>query len=285
VGADPRLNAYRHDLADERLRGVVASPRYVAGREGRVVAGLAPLRGTPDARAATISFFHYGEAVLVFAEAGGFAWCQSQLDSYVGYVDAAHIAQGAAPRPTHYVATLGSYAYEAPDLRLPAQEFLPRHSAVAVVDSGLITRGSEYARLDTGLYLPLACLAPTPPRSADLAAAAALYLGCPYLWGGRSFLGLDCSGLVQSAFRDIDRLVPRDTDMQQGAIGDAAVVAEIADLRRNDLLFLPGHVLIYEGDGAVIHADGATMTVRRDALAALMQARGWTLATFAVRRP
>ena len=114
-----------------------------------------------------------------------------------------HVALGPAPPPTHYVATPGSYAYEVPDLRSPPRDFLPRHAAVAVVETGLMTRGTEYARLDTGHCLPLACLSREPPRSPDIAAAAALYLGVPYLWGGKSFLGIDCSGLVQNAFRDI----------------------------------------------------------------------------------
>ena len=172
-----------------------------------------------------------------------------------------------------------------PDLRSPPRDFLPRHAAVTVAETGLVTRGTEYARLDTGLYLPLACLSPEPPRSPDIAAAAALYLGCPYLWGGRSFLGIDCSGLVQNAFRDIGQTVLRDTDMQRDTIGAPIRAAAEADLRRNDLLYMPGHVLIYEGDGRVIHADGASMTVRREPLAGFMRPRGLAVASFVVRRP
>jgi cell wall-associated NlpC family hydrolase len=284
VTLDPRLNAYRADLADTRLRGQIEAQRYIAGQSARVIAGLAPLRRAPDMQSETVTFSHYGEGVLVFDEADGFAWCQSLFDRYVGYLDAAQIARGARAAATHFVAALGAYAYAAPDLRAAAREFLPRHSAVVVAESGLVTRGTEYARLDTGLYLPLACLADEPPRSPDLASAAALYLGCPYLWGGRSFLGLDCSGLVQAAFQDLCETVPRDTGMQAAAIGAAAAVSTLADLRRSDLLYLPGHVLIYEGSGMVIHADGASLTVRRDDLAALIAARGWTPTMFTVRR-
>lgn len=283
---DPRLNAYRQDLADARLRGQVAAPRYVTGRPARVVAGRAPVRRSPNLPAETLTFYHYGEDLLVFDEADGFLWCQSLFDCYVGYVEAAQIMPGAAPAPTHFVATTGCYLYEAPDLRSPAVDFLPRHSAVAVAETGLITRGTGYGRLDTGGYVPLACLAVSPPRSSDLIAAAELYLGCPYLWGGRSFLGIDCSGLVQNAFRDIGIRALRDTDMQRDTIGAAlAAVASEDDLRRGDLIYIPGHVLIYAGGGAVIHADGATMTVRRDNLAALMRARGLDFAGFVVRRP
>ncbi len=165
------------------------------------------------------------------------------------------------------------------------RDFLPRHAAVTVAETGLVTRGTEYARLDTGLFLPLACLSREPPRSEDIAAAAALYLGCPYLWGGRSFLGIDCSGLVQNAFRDIGIAVLRDTDMQRDTIGAHIPAVAETDLRRNDLLYMPGHVLIHEGAGSVIHADGASMTVRREPLADFMRTRGLTIAGFVVRRP
>jgi cell wall-associated NlpC family hydrolase len=281
---DKRLNAYRADLADARLRGTVAAPRYVEGRMARVVAGHAAVRPSPDPQAEVSTFYHYGEALLVFDEARGHAWCQSLFDFYVGYVETRHIAVGPARKATHFVATSGAWAYDAPDLRSAPSDFLPRHSAVVVAESGLVTRGTEYVRLDTGRHLPLACLSPHPPRSPDIVAAAALYLGCPYLWGGRSWLGIDCSGLVQNAFRDLALTVPRDTDMQQGAIGERVPVDREADLRRGDLLYLPGHVLIYAGDGAAIHADGATMTVRRDDLARLMRERGLAFSGFVVRR-
>ena len=282
-GPDPRLNAYRADLADARLRGVVAAARYVAGRAARVVAGIAPVRAGPGVRAEIVTHYHYGEPVTVFAEDGGYAWCQSLLDSYVGYVAASELRIAPAPPPTHFVATMGCFAYEAADLRSNPIDFLPRHAAV-VAETGLITRDTQYARLDTGGFLPLACLAREPPRSADMVGAATLYLGCPYLWGGRSWRGVDCSGLVQSAFRDMGVAVLRDTDMQRDTIGVAIAPDHPRELRRADLLFLPGHVLIHAGGGRVIHADGATMTVRRDRLAALMRSRRWTLSDFVVRR-
>jgi cell wall-associated NlpC family hydrolase len=284
VTLDPRLNAYRADLADLRLSGRVAAPLHVAGREARIIGGVVPMRRQPSHDAALDTQCHYGEPVLLFDEGDGFAWCQSLFDGYVGYVEARHIAIGLAPEPTHFVATPGSYCYEVPDLRSAVRAFLPRHSAVVVAAAGLVTRGTEYARLDTGGHLPLACLAPLPPRSPDIVAAAKLYLGCPYLWGGRSWLGLDCSGLVQSAFRDLGVTVPRDTDMQREAIGDVVATGDPSDLRRGDLIFLPGHVLIREGAGSVIHADGASMTVRRDILVEWLRAHDLALAGLTVRR-
>ena len=281
---DPRLNAFRPDLADVRLRDQIETERYVTGEEAVVTAGLLPVRREPKPDAPLDTFFQFGEPVLVFETGSDFAWCQSRFDRYVGYVDARYIAVGPAKPPTHFVVTMGSHRYVEPDLRSPIIDFLPRHSTVTVTEIALLTRGTEYARLDTGGYLPLACLSPDPPHSPDIVAAAERYLGCPYLWGGKSFLGIDCSGLVQNAFRDIGVTVLRDTDMQRDSIGSTVTITTADELRGGDLIFIPGHVLIYAGGGSVIHADGGTMTVRRDDLAALMRVRGWTFDTFTVRR-
>jgi cell wall-associated NlpC family hydrolase len=282
---DPRLHAFRDDLADERLRGRVEARRFVEGRPARVVAGRAPVKKSPAPDAELLTFYHYGEPLLVFEAAGGGAWCQSFIDDYVGYVAAEQIAIiDSTLEPTHFVANLGAYIYRAADLRSSVIDFLPRHSPVIAAETGLLTRGTEYARLDTGGFLPLTCLSPEPPGSTDIVAAAAFYLGCPYLWGGKSFLGIDCSGLVQNAFRDLGILVLRDTDMQRDTIGEEVPAGAEHDLSRGDLLYMPGHVLIYAGEGAVIHADGASMMVRRDNLVALMRERSLECGSFTVRR-
>lgn len=284
MALDPRLNAYREDLADARLRGKVIAGRFVEGRPARVIVGRAPVRRAPGADAPLDTYYHYGEPVLVFEEIGGWAWCQSFEDGYVGYVDGSQRAIGKPAEPTHFVATMGSYVYAEPDMKSPPADFLPRHSAVVVAEHGIVTRGSDYARLDTGEFVPFGCLSEEPPRSPDLAGAAERYLGCPYQWGGTSFFGIDCSGLVQNAFRDLGIIVLRDTDVQRDTIGEIVDVGSAAELRRGDLLYMPGHVLVYAGDGAVIHASDATMSVRCQALAEFMAGRGFEIASFVVRR-
>jgi cell wall-associated NlpC family hydrolase len=281
---DRRLHAVRDDLADERMRSKVDAPRYAEGRPARIAIGLAPVLHMPQPEAPLDTFYHYGEAVRVFDESDGYAWCQSRRDSYVGYVEAAALTYGDPPAPTHYVGGLGAYRYAEADLRSAIVDFLPRHSPVAVAQTGFECRGTAYVWLDGGGFLPAGCLSAKPPQSPDLAAAASLYLGCPYLWAGRSFLGFDCSGLVQEAFRDLGMSVPRDTDMQRDAIGRAPEIANVADLRRNDLIFVPGHVMICAGEESVLHAYGGDMTVRRDRLADLVQANRWNVADFTVRR-
>ena len=284
MALDRRLHAYRDDLADARLRGQVNVPRYVEGRPARIVVGRAPVRRARAADAPLDTYFRYGEPILVFEKAAGWAWCQSLEDGYVGYVEGATTAIGAPAKPTHIVATMGAYVYDEPDMKAPAADFLPRHSAVVVAQHGIMTRGTEYTRLDTGRFIPFGCLSAEPPRSADLVAAAERYLGCPYLWGGTSFFGLDCSGLVQNAFRDIGITVLRDTDMQRDTIGERVTAGSEAELRRGDLLYMPGHVLIYAGDGEVIHASDGTMSVRRQLLSEFMAGRGYDVTSFVVRR-
>jgi cell wall-associated NlpC family hydrolase len=279
---DQRLNAYRDDLADIRLKGQVAASRYAEGQPARIIVGRAPVHRTPESGAPLDTHCHYGERILVFDKTRTTAWCQSEEDGYVGYIALRHLAAGDPPAPTHYIANLGTYTYRVPDLRADPLDFLPRHSPVAVAETGIKTRDTEYARLDPAGFLPVSCLSPTPPRSPDLVTAATLYLGAPYLWGGKSCLGLDCSGLVQQAFRDLGIAVPRDTDMQRDTIGAAAPPD---DLRRGDLIYIPGHVMIYAGDGEVVHASGPGMAVRRDKLADLVRAWGLDPAQFAVRRP
>jgi cell wall-associated NlpC family hydrolase len=281
---DRRLNAIRDDLVDSALRERVKAERYAIGRPARIVAGLVPVQHAPQPDAPLDTFFHYGEPVRVFDESDGYAWCQSRRDGYVGYVDASALAFGEGAAPTHYIAALGAYRYAEADLRSPVIDFLPRHAPVTVAQAGFECRGTAYVWLEGGGFMPASCLSVEPPRSPDLTAAAALYMGCPYLWAGRSFLGIDCSGLVLEAFRDLGVAVPRDTDMQREQVGTPVVAMRTSDLYRNDLIYIPGHVMIYAGKETVIHASGEGMSVRQDNLAELMQRWGYGFADLNIRR-
>lgn len=285
LALDPRLNAIRGDLADSRLKGTVSAPRYADGKRAVIKAGLIPVRHTPQPDSEVVTYYFCGEDIRVFDDGGGDLWCQSSFDHYVGYVEAAAVDQHPTGETTHVVCTMGSYSYQAPDLRAPIAEFLPRHGRVRAVDQEIVTRGSSYRRLSNDTYIPAHCLSESPPSSDSLAAAAMNYLGCPYLWGGKSFLGLDCAGLVQNCFRDLGQIVLRDSDMQHATTGVEVAVTAISELVRDDLIFIPGHVMIYAGDGDIIHADGRTMSVRRELLEDFLELRGLTLASVMVRQP
>jgi len=281
---DSRLNAFRDDLADKRLAAVVSVPHYAIGTSAWISVGCAPVRRMPEDRASCETFYHYGEQICIFERGERYSWCQSSFDGYVGYVQNEHVNTNAHDGSEHYVATMGSYAYAVPDMKHPAVDFLPRHARVRVVESDIMTRGTAYVLLEDGKYVPASCVSALQPRSNDFMSALEKYLGCPYLWGGRSFLGIDCSGLIQSALLDIGKVVLRDTDMQQETIGTSISAKTEADIRRGDILFRPGHVAVYNGAAHVIHADGGMMIVRQQMLTEFLEIRHTGLSDMHTRR-
>lgn len=256
---DPRLNAFRPDLADLRLKGSVEAARFVEAALRRVVAPVAPLRREPRPDAALDTEALYGETVRVFDERDGWAWAQLDADGYVGYLPAGGLTEPGW-QPTHRVTAIRTFVYPGPDLKLPPVASLSFGSLVALGDE-VMTRGSPYLRLADGSGAVSARhVEPVDrPLPADFVAVARRFLGTPYLWGGRSGFGIDCSGLVQVALAAVGRKVRRDTDMQERTIG--APVPEGAALKRGDLVFWPGHVGILSGPDTLLHASGYQMEV------------------------
>jgi cell wall-associated NlpC family hydrolase len=260
---DPRLHAYRPDLADEALRGTVEAERFVAGRPARVSVPVADMHAEPGGGLATQLLL--GDAVRVFEERDGWAWVQADHDSYVGYVASPALAP-AGPAPTHMVSAARTFTYPGPDLKRPRHACLSMGAAVAV--TGFVeNRGTRYAMLASREAVVASHLAAIGEVLADYVAAAEMLEGTPYLWGGASAFGIDCSGLVQLAMRMAGRRVPRDSDMQAASVGTPLDPGEgLTGLRRGDLVFWQGHVAIMTDAGAVLHANGHTMTVARENL-------------------
>ncbi|MEW9807264.1 C40 family peptidase [Mesorhizobium sp. ZMM04-5] len=261
---DKRLHAFRPDLADARLQGKVAAERFVDGRPARIVQPVADLLREPRPDAGLDTQLLCGDAVTVFDEAEGWAWVQAARDGYVGYVSGGALGPGEAP--THVVHAPRSFIYPGPDLKLPRMGELSMGSAVTVRDFAE-TRGTRYALLASGGAMIAAHLGEADRRADDFVAVAEDLLMTPYLWGGASAFGIDCSGLVQLAMRMAGRDVLRDTDMQAATIGAAIEPgADRADLRRGDLVFWKGHVAIMVDPQTIIHANGHTMLVSREGL-------------------
>ncbi len=253
---DPRLTPARPDLADERLRGRVEAARYSAGATRRVAAAAAPLRREPRPDAPLDTEALMGEAVTVYAEDEGWAWGQLQGDGYVGYLPSEAL-RADLPAPTHRVAALRTFVYPAPHLKAPPIAFAGLGACVAAGG-----RDGDYARLDTGGFIFAAHLAALDAHEADFVAVAERLIGTPYLWGGKTPFGLDCSGLVQLSLLAAGILAPRDTDMQQAALGDAVEPeSDRAGLRRGDLVFWKGHVGIMRDGERLIHANAYHMAV------------------------
>ncbi|MBZ9701181.1 MULTISPECIES: NlpC/P60 family protein [unclassified Mesorhizobium] len=262
---DARLHAFRPDLADARLKGEVAADRFVAGRPARISIPVADIRKAPRPDAGVNTQALFGDDVLVFENREGWAWIQAERDGYVGYVADAMLG-GRDHALTHIVSVPRTFLYPGPDLRLPIAGQLSMGSTVTVTGSAE-TRGTHYAVLPSGEAIIAGHLRPLSNVAADYVSVAEMFLGTPYLWGGVSGFGIDCSGLVQLAMRMAGADVLRDSDMQAQSIGEPLDPGpDYSGLRRGDLVFWKGHVAIMTDAETMIHANGHTMLVSREGL-------------------
>lgn len=263
---DRRLNAYRDDLADARLEGKVTAARYADGEARRVAQGVVPLRKAPAPGTQLVSELLLGERVRVFEEKGGVAWVQSETDGYVGYADRAAL-DADLRAPTHTVSAIHTCLYPEPIIRAPDIGYLPMCADVSVTG----TKG-RYAELATGGWVPCQHLAEHDVFESDPVAVAERLTGAPYVWGGRSSLGLDCSALVQLALARCGVKAPRDSDMLEAAVGKrVAFGGDASALRRGDLVFWKGHVGIFVAPERFLHANARDMAVASAPFAAVVR--------------
>ncbi len=261
---DRRLTPVRADLAAKHLRDLVDAPRYVEGRAAQVVMASAPLRRRPDPNAPLETEALFGETVTVYDESDGWAWAQLERDQYVGYLPGA--ALGAPTAPTHRVAALRAHAYPGPSIKLKPRMALSLGARLRIVGGE-----GDFAVSEEGLYVWSRCLADFGAHEPDVVAVAERFLETPYLWGGRTSEGIDCSGLVQTALMAAGVASPRDSDMQEAALGEPLPIDDPeAALERGDLVFWKGHVGIMRDPLTLLHANGWHMKTVSEPL---MQAR------------
>tara|TARA_R110000787_G_scaffold68068_4_gene152346 strand:- start:235 stop:1095 length:861 start_codon:yes stop_codon:yes gene_type:complete len=261
---DRRSHAYRPDLADIRLRGRVTADRYIEGMPAEVIVPVAALHPRPDPESSIDTQALRGEALSVFDISGGWAWVQLAADGYVGYVREQAIGQGAGPA-THVVSVPRSFLYPGPDLRFPHLDALSMGSRLRIVGTAE-TRATPYAILEDGSAIIAAHLLPVAENlTDDPVSVASRFLETPYLWGGRSGFGIDCSGLVQMALAMTGKSAPRDSDQQAASLG-RIIDPDTDGLQRGDLVFWKGHVGFLEDPQTLLHASGGTMYVTREPL-------------------
>jgi hypothetical protein len=254
---DRRITPARPDLAAEHLRGIVAAARYAPGREMRVAVPVLSMSPLPQRDVPIDTQALFGEAITVY-ERDDEGWCWGQLagDGYVGYV-ATDALDHAGPTPTHRVRVLQTMLYPVAGMKLPMQGILPMGARVQVAE----TRDG-FAHVPGQGWIYAAHLAAVDEVERDFVAVAERFLHAPYLWGGRTVAGIDCSGLVQVSLQAAGRIAPRDTDLQQAALGlPVELSADLAGLQRGDLVFWKGHVGIMQDGVRLLHANGHHMLV------------------------
>jgi cell wall-associated NlpC family hydrolase len=258
---DPRITPARADLAAAHLKGKVEAERYERGRLMQIVRGCANLRKAPAGRAGMHTQLLFGEFFTVYEEKNGWAWGQAALDSYVGYVDAAALSD-AAESVTHHVNALGTPLLTAPDVRSAAAEVLPLNAKLAIrSDLG------RFVQIANGFYVSSRHVAPLTEQAPDWVAIAERFVGTPYVWGGKTYAGIDCSGLIQTAMEAAGLSAPRDTDMMVSSLGEALpFTADYDGLKRGDLVFWKGHVGVMQDAKQLLHANAWFMEVTSEPL-------------------
>ena len=277
---DPRLTPARPDLAAKYLEGKVSAVRFVEGQEFEITESVVPLRSQPSAEAEQLTQALRGERITIYdRNAEGWAWGQLIGDGYVGWLADRALAKPRA-MPTHKVTALRTLAFPGPSIKLPPIESLVLGSTVTVVGNN-----GSLARTQDGWYLPAPHLRPLDWREDDFVAVAERFVGTPYLWGGKSSLGIDCSGLVQIALSSSGIGCPRDSDLQQQGLGRALSAAESSRLQRGDLLFWKGHVAIARDAATILHANAHHMaTVIEDTQDAIARIKASGSAIVAIKR-
>ncbi|MEM9496375.1 MAG: NlpC/P60 family protein [Pseudomonadota bacterium] len=249
--SDRRLLASNGTYAADELRGSVEAEYFVKGEACRIAVPVADLRCDPGLGRLDRQLL-YGDRFRVLQRVDGYAFGQSDRGGYVGYVAEAALADWVAPNSRVFArATLG---FGAPDLKSPEPLRLPMGARVSVVQ-----HEDVWARTVCGLHISMAHLAPQGDQAGDLVAEAEKLLGAPYLWGGNSDLGLDCSGLVQIACLACGIDCPGDSDQQLDALG--VPLATRTQLRRGDLVFWRGHVAWVADAATLLHANAYHMAV------------------------
>jgi cell wall-associated NlpC family hydrolase len=278
---DPRRHPYRDDLAAETLRGKVAAVRYVKGEAHQLVHPATPLRARPDARDGWTTQALFGERVTVYEEKGGWAWGQLEWDGYVGYLDARALSPQLR-QPTHRVRAPGTFLYASASAKAVTGPHLSMMSLLSVVEPG-----AAFSRLAEGGFVPTRHIAELGRFAPDFVAVAERFIGTPYVWGGKTRLGLDCSGLVQVAMHAAGLDCPRDSDMQEAELGrEVAVRADLDRLERGDLVFWKGHVGIMTDAFMLLHANAYHMAVVAEPLrGAVDRIARAGLQVAAIRRP
>jgi cell wall-associated NlpC family hydrolase len=250
---DKRLHVFRDDLADQHLQGKVAATRFVAGHPAQFIWPVTSVQRAPQSHAMQLSQALWGETCRIFDTDNGWAWVQLARDDYVGYVPAASLST-AVVDATHHVAAPSTHVYPKPDLKTQPAISIPMNANLAVT-----APEGNYLGLAQGGFVFASHVSVNSEHQQDFVTVAEKFLHVPYLWGGKTMQGIDCSGLVQVSLHACGIAAPRDSDMQENSLGAAIDPDDFSKLQRGDLVFWKGHVGIMQDNKNLLHANGHEM--------------------------
>ena len=258
---DHRVHAFRRDLADVALAGGYAAAAYAQPQAMSCSVARTMVRGTPSHEAGAGSELLLGEPFLAMEVGGDWAWGYCGVDRYVGYVPVDTI--GIESTATHRVSAASALVFSRPDVRAAHSAEFPLGAMIRSVG-----RDGAFHRVGGG-FIHERHIEPIGSVAADWVETARLFVGAPYLWGGRTRWGIDCSGVVQMALGAGGIAAPRDSDMQFETLGET-----VAEPRRGDLAFFPGHVGIMVDDSNLLHANAYWMATVIEPLAVVAERSG-----------
>ncbi|MGB0505701.1 MAG: NlpC/P60 family protein [Pikeienuella sp.] len=254
---DPRITPARPDLAAFRLKGQIEADVYASGQPMYVSVPMAPMTASPDAEGEMTSQLLFGEPFNALELEGGWAWGQSEVDGYVGYIPDVCLSHASTSPPSHRIIALQALIYPDPQLKSRPVGALPYGALVTMTGVD-----NNFASLDVGGWVPVNALRPVSEPAPMWVTTAERFKGAPYLWGGRSPAGFDCSGLIQVALQSAGVECPRDSDLQMAALGRE--ISQNAQLRRGDIVFWKGHVGVMISPTKLLHANAHHMEVAEE---------------------
>jgi NlpC/P60 family/Bacterial dipeptidyl-peptidase Sh3 domain len=258
---DPKIHPYRADIAAVKLKGLVKSERFVEPTAYQVTGGVASLRKIGAEDGEQLSQALHGETIDIYEETGGFGWGQMRSDGYVGWFDMVALSSPVLT-VTRKVFSLRTYAYSSPSPKAPPHFLLSLGARVCETAD----KENGFVFCERAGWIYDAHLAGLNDYAVDAVGVAQQFLEAPYQWGGVESLGLDCSGLVQTAYKATGVTMPRDSYVQRTIGGEVEVGPDFSGLMRGDIVCWDQHVALMVNANDIIHANSHHMKVCQEPL-------------------
>lgn len=259
--ADRRLIPANGRVAARHLKGQAEAAQFVDGQVQQVVVAVANL-WADEHRQSVDRQLLFGDQFLTLETVGDMAFGQSLKDGYVGYLSAENLID--PTKTTHFISVRSAYLYPVPDFKSVPMARLSFGGKIRVIGTA-----GDYLETDGSGFIYRAHAQALQQPMDDPASVCELFLGTPYLWGGNSCDGIDCSGLVQVALLSCGVECPGDSDLQQTSVG--VEFGDNTPVQRNDLLFWKGHVAMALDADHLIHATAFGMVVRIEKMETVIQ--------------